>query len=75
MSVEEDNLEESLAIDVTDFLPRPEVVMYWLAIIGLGYGVYYLASLLSRLPEEEEEENGKEEGEGEENEDKEEERE
>lgn len=42
-------------LDFSDWLPTSERLLYWLAIIVLGYGVYYLASLLSDPPAEDDE--------------------
>lgn len=41
--------------DFSDLLPNPERLLYWLAILGLGYGVYALSSRLSALPDEDDE--------------------
>ncbi|GEM_PF-6493383 len=37
--------------DFSSLLPSPERTLYWVAVIGLGYGVYYLSSVLSTLPD------------------------
>lgn len=48
--------------DFSALLPNPERLLYWLAILGLGYGVYFLSSRLSALPDEDDESFEKENG-------------